>query len=99
MNLHKIKSNDLYTIQKAEDINPLLAAFSVFTDTQRAYTPIVATRGGIGLTAADLQELNKGSSKTTNKSSKKTNSKTKTNKELLTNKNTGLKVNITKKKK
>lgn len=35
MNLHKIKSNDLYTIQKAEDINPLLAAFSVFTDTQR----------------------------------------------------------------
>lgn len=50
----------------------------------RSYTPIVATRGGIGLTAADLQELNKGSSKTTSKNSKKTNTKTtKSNQQLL----------------
>lgn len=35
MDLNKIKSNDLYKIQKADDINPLLAGFSVFTETQK----------------------------------------------------------------
>lgn len=63
------------------------------TSASRSYTPIVATRGGIGLTAADLQELNKGSSKTTSKNSKKTNTKTtKSNQQLLK----GMKVSFTK---